>query len=273
MTIDLPQLRTELVHVTPDMARGWLAKQNIGNRPLSPHIVRRYVEEMKSGKWLLTHQGPAFDYTDYLIDGQHRLQAVVDSGITVPMWITYGADPETFTVLDIGHKRAAAHLIPGPYATIKASATRYMARLPRLVYTNHQQNRESVAIYNQHQQTLDAAGALSLRIYNAARITSGQMAALLALSLEQGTPDAAREAWIDGLVSGAGLAHGDPRLMLRNRFALHGKELNSTPFRNSSLFLIVRSWNAHLAGERLSRVTLPNGGAVTPSDIPVPVFK
>jgi len=44
---------------------------------------------MKAGRWKLTHVGIAFDINNVLQDGQHRLWAVVFSGRTVEMSVTF----------------------------------------------------------------------------------------------------------------------------------------------------------------------------------------
>ena len=47
-----------------------------------PWIAR----DMKAGHWRLTHQGIAFDPAGVLIDGQHRLWAIVESDTTLLAW-------------------------------------------------------------------------------------------------------------------------------------------------------------------------------------------
>src|SRR5438046_2404287 len=56
-------------------AEQWLAA-NTANRPLSRSTVRGFADAMRSGEWLVTHQGVAFDTDGVLVDGQHRLAAI-----------------------------------------------------------------------------------------------------------------------------------------------------------------------------------------------------
>lgn len=58
-------------------------------RPARERAVQRYAQDMKAGKWLLTHQGIAFDVNSHLLDGQNRLWAVIRSGASVWMNVTY----------------------------------------------------------------------------------------------------------------------------------------------------------------------------------------
>ena len=92
------------VQVTPEMAAKWL-EGNVLNRPLKQAHVERLAREMKAGRWRLTHQGIAFDVTGCLIDGQHRLWAVVESGVTVPMRVFYNEPAGNLYAVDNGERR------------------------------------------------------------------------------------------------------------------------------------------------------------------------
>ncbi len=77
------------VDITPEMAAYWL-KNNFRNRTISQDVVKAYARDMKAGKWSFTHQGIAFNDQDHLIDGQHRLHAIVMANVTVTMMVTFG---------------------------------------------------------------------------------------------------------------------------------------------------------------------------------------
>lgn len=100
-------MKTEIVTVTPAKAEQWLERNNM-NRPLRAAVVKGLVGAIQRGEWKLSHQGIAFGKSGRLLDGQHRLHAVIESGIAVPMMVTTDAADETFSVLDIGAKRSIA---------------------------------------------------------------------------------------------------------------------------------------------------------------------
>lgn len=83
-------MHSQVMKITPALAESWLMS-NTFNRSLSSAVVNKYANDMKSGNWHLNHQGIAFDDCNVLVDGQHRLSAVVKSGVTVDMLVTYGA--------------------------------------------------------------------------------------------------------------------------------------------------------------------------------------
>ena len=86
---NLAGVQTRWMDVSPAMAELWL-KNNFGNRKVSLDTVKAYARDMMNMKWLPTHQGLAFNNKDELIDGQHRLLAIVLSRETVRMMVTFG---------------------------------------------------------------------------------------------------------------------------------------------------------------------------------------
>jgi hypothetical protein len=77
--------------VTPAMAADWIAKyRNELNRKHSQARVDLYARDMTNGRWYLNHQGVAFDINGTLIDGEHRLRAVIKANIPVRMFVARG---------------------------------------------------------------------------------------------------------------------------------------------------------------------------------------
>lgn len=100
-------MRTITMEVTPDQATKWL-EGNMHNRPLSQSLSEKYAEEMRQGRWMLTHQGIAFDADKTLVDGQHRLWAVVLAERSVQFSVTYDVPIATQIVVDDHKPRSAA---------------------------------------------------------------------------------------------------------------------------------------------------------------------
>lgn len=110
-----PKMYSEVISVTPLIASTLLQDHNQGNRNLNKNAVEKYSKVMRSGNWALTPQGLVVDHnTGKLIDGQHRLMAICQTGITVDMYITYVDDPETFKFLDQGRNRDFSDISGSP---------------------------------------------------------------------------------------------------------------------------------------------------------------
>lgn len=106
-------MESRIITITPDMAQTMLEKNMENNRRVNHDIVRRYARIMKAGGWNLTHQGIAFDNKGWLIDGQHRLEAIILANVPVTMMVTYGverAEGEALTI-DMGRKRTTLNIL------------------------------------------------------------------------------------------------------------------------------------------------------------------
>jgi hypothetical protein len=101
----------EKIMITPEMAKSLLEK-NSSNRPLSISTVKKYAFEMKQGSWKNTHQGIAVDETGQIIDGQHRLTAIIESGISIMTTLSiYKGNVKTLLIpLDRGKNRTVAEV-------------------------------------------------------------------------------------------------------------------------------------------------------------------
>ncbi len=100
-TTPAPAITRTVMLVTPALAAEWL-KSNTNNRAVSDVAVRSLAEAITAGRWVTTHQGIAFDCAGTLIDGQHRLRAIVHAGLPVTMEVTSGLDRSAIDAIDNG---------------------------------------------------------------------------------------------------------------------------------------------------------------------------
>lgn len=96
--------------VTPDLAREWLTR-NIGNRSSSPAWVKELEGFIHDGRWRMTGDPIRFSKTGKLIDGQHRLQAILNSGKTVQCVVMRNLADDIFDVIDSGKSRTKVDVI------------------------------------------------------------------------------------------------------------------------------------------------------------------
>jgi hypothetical protein len=100
--MDTIEVREE---ITPAKAKEWLKQNDACNRNLRDAVVRRYAMDMSAGKWLYTGEAIKFSVGGTLLDGQHRLSAIVRSGATVTMLVVYGLPMESVLAMDSGSRR------------------------------------------------------------------------------------------------------------------------------------------------------------------------
>lgn len=96
-----PGIGVDYEMVTPERAIEYLEK-NVSNRRLRNAKVAEYAAKMKAGKWVVNHQGIAFASDGRLLDGQHRLWAIVKSGVAVKMLVARGYPVASVTSMDVG---------------------------------------------------------------------------------------------------------------------------------------------------------------------------
>lgn len=100
----------QTIDVTPQLAAEWLTL-NRHNRPLREKVAQTYAADMAAGDWRWTGETVKFADDGTLIDGQHRLRAVVIADATVPMLVVTGLAPEAQQDVDRGVPRKFADVL------------------------------------------------------------------------------------------------------------------------------------------------------------------
>jgi len=91
--------------ITPNIAKEMLEK-NVSNRRVNHHIVNQYSSDMTKGQWKIdTGEVIKVSKTNIILDGQHRLLAIVKSNIPIYFHIAYNVEDNVFDVLDTGKIR------------------------------------------------------------------------------------------------------------------------------------------------------------------------
>ena len=109
--IDGSRYLSEIIEIMPAMAKSILEKDTFNNRPISKDHVRGLVKEMVSGNWLFDWSPIRFNDKGQLLDGRHRLTAIVASGKTFKFNVISGLDTETFKSMDTGRKREGSDIL------------------------------------------------------------------------------------------------------------------------------------------------------------------
>lgn len=97
------RMKQELV--TPHKAERWL-KLNKENRNIRSGCVWLLAREMKEGEWKENGETIKFDVEGNLIDGQHRLSAIIKSGCSQKIFIARGVERVAFPTIDQGTSRS-----------------------------------------------------------------------------------------------------------------------------------------------------------------------
>ena len=132
-------MRFERKTVTPALAVEYLKRNIQTNRPLNHGHIDRLAADIIEGRWLCLPHGLVFDTRGRLIDGQHRLHAIVQANAAVPMIVALDADPLALEAIDTGSRRKLSDLatLTGR-VSLEADPKRFTARAKAVhaIFTN-----------------------------------------------------------------------------------------------------------------------------------------
>jgi len=92
------------LHIDPTDAKS-LLERNTGNRKLRESVVNYYAKEMRNDEWVDNGDPIRISKSGRLLNGQHRLSALVKAGVTLPFHFLSNLSEESFEQMDNGAKR------------------------------------------------------------------------------------------------------------------------------------------------------------------------
>ncbi|MFE3830509.1 hypothetical protein [Streptomyces sp. NPDC059092] len=253
-----------IVKVTPEIAETFLSQAS-ANRRLDMGHVKSLKESILRGEWKLTHQGIAFDKTGSLLDGRHRLHAIIEANTPVEMLVVGGLSKDSFSVLDTGKRRSAADTLfstGAKYLPLLSSTIRHVIlfkAMPEDRWSGVQarvSNDRILAAYNEDKDMYEEAVATG-RELSKHLFASPTAAALGYFLTTEAAPAAEIDDWIAGLKSGASLEPGDARLTLREvpRDTQKRGSKRRMDMRDQ-VAIYIRAWNAWVDPDKAGELRL-----------------
>lgn len=256
------------VMVTPEMALGWL-QDNVSNRQMKESVWRRYAKDMKQGFWELNGEAVKISSNGELLDGQHRLQAIVFNNKPIETFVTTGLPPETFHTLDNGRMRTAAdvfYIRKEKFPTVLAACCRLLfsyEKGDRDLQKGAWRKREGISTAEVENLLKRHTG---LRLSIAATYPLGN-STLVPLSVagfahyifSRINKNKAFE-FFNRLQTGEDMKKGHPVLTLRNYLLQEFEEGNrGRHSQTKHVALLFKTWQAFIDGEELHKVDWNRG--------------
>jgi len=257
-------MKSEILTITPEQAKRLLATNIDNNRAVSMKSVRFYSDMMKRGQWM-TNNGESIKISNSgkLIDGQHRLYAVIHANIPISFYITYGVDEKSFTTIDTGYNRSTSNIfnIAGIkyYSRISAIVSGYlmMRKMDNKYYRkaqltpNYISKQDALNIYFENEKIFDEIQVISNKYYLKLKILSASMVGSIMayLIIDVKHPKEVVFSFFYQLYEFEPCKNNTIKI-LRNKLINDG--LNG--FKMSPKFksmLITKAWNAYVNGEKL----------------------
>jgi len=256
---DGANIKAEMMWVTPEMAHAWLGNPMPGNRDLPLRDELKYAEDMKSGLWDPNGEPIIIGISGRLLNGHHRMAALIRADVPVLMLVVRGVRDETYRTMDSGRARSAAQVLKWlgyAYAYDLAALAR-----TQLLYEDTGAPANSGRYAPSNQQVILRVKRDSERLVEAVRgskrtsdeFSGGCIWSFCWLLFGDLEPED-RDYFFERLADGQGLREGDPILTLRNAFINARMHHRSMP-RGWMGGMIIKAWNRFRNHEKLDRLS------------------
>lgn len=244
------EIVAEVVTITPQHATLWL-RANKNNRPVRRTHVAFLAGEIANGNWQVNGQAIVISDNEQVLDGQHRLLAVIESGMAIQSLVVYGISPEAFKTIDTGAVRTGADALylhfPGlNHSTVKcvATAVQWCVRFEEDVLATGRKrkvsNTETIEYVAAHPSLVQCAETLQGYPHDARPLSLGTGTALFELFHRKAAPLA--EEFMLRLYTGEGISRDDPEWLLRQAFIRDAQRSAKLPT-SVKLKMVVKGWN------------------------------
>lgn len=243
--------------VTPVRAEAWLASM-VTNRRIGGHTLTALIRDIRAGQWHMTGDPIKFNTDGHLIDGQHRLRAIIQTGRALDLLVVTGLSPAAMTALDGGRRRSPAdHLVVANLcaagdSTLMAAGIRHWVRFcgsPVMGTTGVVVPPWALVAIGRTRCTTLQPWIPVIKRQAFRRVRLGSMGEHLALAYITELVDweAAKLFW-DRLTTGTQLSADDPEYVLREKFAtFRAREVRH--IRGTYTAMTIKAWNARRTGK------------------------
>lgn len=258
-------MRSYIKTITPDVARQML-ERNRRNRPISASNLSRLTNEIRSGMWRLNGETIIIDSDGGIHDGQHRLLAVVASGITIQSWVIEGVDPDSFSTVDSGKPRSGADVLAVDghkqcNRLVAALAFVEQYKRGKLCNGNDFSNREIVDLAGKHenmQASVQFAGSFTKQKLMPQRVIAG-LHFLFSEVDEVGAVE-----FFEMVHTDIGHKEVSPIVLLR-KVLISNSQSRAKLTAYHIAALTIKAWNATRAGSRIKVLRFSPGGELNES--------
>jgi len=257
------------------MAERWLDHNNTHNRDIRQSRVEQYTREMLAGRWHFNGESIQFDQDGILLNGQHRLWAIVESGCPQRFVVVRGLDRAAQVTMDQGNRRTPAeqlHLVGIHVDNSMAATIRVYLRWQQgKLFGDQVRLKTSTAeVVEWAQANPDAIELIRGFISSGLRRVPATPSIVLATALTFHSIDYDEAAdFYSRLATGAELTSRSPILALRSRL-LKAKDTNTRITERDTIAYFIVAWNAERTGKPLSKLQRPPGASWTLANFPVP---
>lgn len=241
--------------ITPQLAQRYL-QRNTANRPLSIRSIRELADAISNDEWQINGETIKFDEKGNLIDGQHRLNAVINSNRAIKTFVLRDLPTDSFKTIDTGKKRNNADtlgLLGFSNSAQLAAAARFVLNMQANQLTSSEivTNIRMEHFLDENPEILDSVHFV--KNAKADSLLSLAIAGGLHFLMHQHDEDDA-ELFFRDLGKGSMLAANDPVFMLREKLLFYKSRQGAKLTRRDTTALVIKAWNYRRTGTIVKRL-------------------
>lgn len=247
--------------ITPALAKELLLNAK-KNRNLNEKMVRRYADDMSAGRWQVNGQGIVLDVQGQMIDGQHRCSAIILAQRAQNILVVRGVATAAMETMDTGKARSLSDVLTlegFKNTTNLASTSRLIWNYAAGVQVSYTPTKMTLLDFIKHHKDQLEFGVDSVEARKQNVYPRSILAALISLATGGGNYKWKVADFLDGIITGAGLPLGDPRLTYRN-WAIRLRSQHAYAGNSVSLPMFgagIRAWNAFVEDRKLESIRFP----------------
>lgn len=254
------------VKVTPELAQDFLT-YNTHNRPIKDKTVKKYTADMLNDRWEFTGDVINWTVEGKMINGQHRLLAIIASGKAQVFHVQCGLKADAFNKMDIGKLRSAGDTLAmqgfSNYSVV-AGVVRYVSVYKNDMLNDYINTTNKMKFSNQDiaeeaekldRELLQEAATTSVKFYGRVKfMDSTSIAPLFYIFAEKDKEMALN--FFDMLATGDGIGTEKyPSIFLLRNKLINSMSSGSKISVKHRWALIIKAWNFYKEGRDIKLLT------------------
>ena len=267
--------------ITPTIAESYLATNAGNQRNVTNSHMWHLRQQMENGQWMMTGEPIVFDNEGRLIDGQHRLRAMIMAKVTLEFLVVRGVSPNSFVAMNRGKTRSngnifAIHQVPNYNAAASAVGGVLNYRRARAVEIKDKgkvigyggslnsyvraSTTDLIQEYDAHPVEYGQAIAIAISCRKLApQSTVATVAAISLIDAKHGIDEVL--CFWDGFRTGANLESDDPILYLKTKMIENANSKRGKMTGVMTIHLMIETWNRYVKGKscKFIRLSMDSG--------------
>lgn len=255
----------QIVEVTPELAKKWLGSNTL-NRSVRERQVNSFAGAIDRGEWMLNGDAIRFDINGRLLDGQHRLLALIEANKSIQTLVVHGLDPTAQETIDAGARRSLADVLKlrgETSAPLLASVVRLHWRYSRapedMLNRMNMPTTQQLLAHLESNEHMRPATRRATNVLSSLRGLGSVYGTGIAIGMELAENEEDLDFFLERLITGTELSATSPIYHLR-QFLLRQVERRDKVQQEVVLAHWIKAWNAYRDGRQMELLIFRSGG-------------